>query len=51
MFLEDRTLFGTAYPTKDIQESLCDFLGLRWREEIIPKILWRNAAKLLKFVA
>lgn len=48
MFLEDRTLFGTAYPTKDIQESLRDFLGLGWREEIIPKILWGNAAKLLK---
>jgi uncharacterized protein len=48
MFLEDRMLFGTAYPTKDIQESLRDFLGLGWREEIIPKILWNNAAKLLK---
>ncbi len=51
MFLEDRTLFSTAYPTKDIQESVRDFLGLGWREEIIPKILWRNAAKLLKIVA
>lgn len=48
MFLEDRMLFGTAYPTKDIQESLRDFLGLGWRQEIIPKILWHNAAKLLK---
>lgn len=48
MFLEDRMLFGTAYPTKDIQESLRDFLDLGWRQEIIPKILWHNAAKLLK---
>jgi predicted TIM-barrel fold metal-dependent hydrolase len=48
MFLEDRMLFGTAYPTKDIQESLRDFLALGYRQEIIPKILWHNAAKLLK---
>ena len=47
LFLEDRTLFGTAYPVKDIQESLRDFLGLGWRPEIIQKILWSNAAKLL----
>lgn len=47
LFLEDRMLFGTAYPVKDIQESLRDFLGLGWRPEIIQKILWTNAAKLL----
>lgn len=48
MFLQDRTLFGTAYPVKDIVESVGDFLGLGWHEEIIPNILWRNAAKLLQ---
>ncbi len=47
MFLEDRTLFGTAYPTKDLQEGVRDFLELGYREDIIPKILWENAAKLL----
>lgn len=48
MFLEDRTLFGTAYPVKDIQDSLRDFLDLGWRQDIIPKVLYGNAAKLLK---
>lgn len=48
LFLEDRTLFGTAYPVKDIQESVRDFLGMGWRPEIIQKILWTNAARLLK---
>lgn len=48
LFLEDRMLFGTAYPVKDIQETVRDFLGMGWREEIVPKILWSNAAKLLK---
>ena len=51
MFLEDRTLFGTAYPVKDLQESVRDFLNMGWRQEIIPNILWRNAAKLLKVTA
>lgn len=48
LFLEDRTLFGTAYPVKDIQESVRDFLEMGWRPDIIPKILYGNAAKLLK---
>jgi len=47
LFLEDRTLFGTAYPVRDIQDSLRDFLGLGWRQDIIHKVLWTNAAKLL----
>jgi predicted TIM-barrel fold metal-dependent hydrolase len=48
LFLEDRTLFGTAYRVKDIQESLRDFLQMGWRPDIVSKILWNNAAKLLK---
>jgi len=47
LFLEDRTLFGTAYPVRDIQDSLRDFLDMGWRKDIIHKILWTNAAKLL----
>lgn len=48
MFLEDRTLFGSAYPTKDLQEAVRDLLALGYRQDIIPKILWHNAARLLK---
>lgn len=47
LFLEDRTLFGSAYPVRDIQDSMRDFLDLGWRKDIIHKILWNNAAKLL----
>jgi uncharacterized protein len=47
LFLEDRTLFGTAYPVRDIQDSVRDFLDLGWRKDIIHKVLWNNAAKLL----
>ncbi|GAA4349112.1 amidohydrolase family protein [Variovorax defluvii] len=47
LFLEDRTLFGTAYPVRDIQDSVRDFLDLGWRKDIIDKVLFDNAAKLL----
>ncbi len=48
MFLEERTLFGSAYPVKDICETVSDFLDMGWRKEIVGKILSSNAAKLLK---
>jgi predicted TIM-barrel fold metal-dependent hydrolase len=48
LFLASRTLFGTAYPTKPLEESVRDFLGMGWRPEIVDRILWDNAAKLLK---
>lgn len=47
LFLEDRTLFGTAYPVRDIQDSVRDFLDLGWRKDIVHKVLYTNAAKLL----
>lgn len=48
MFLEDRMLFGSAYPVRDVQDAVADFLKMGWREEILPALLWRNAARLLK---
>lgn len=51
MFLEDRTLFGSAYPVRDVQDAVADFLKMGWREEIVPNLLWRNAARLLKLDA
>jgi predicted TIM-barrel fold metal-dependent hydrolase len=46
-FLEDRMLFGSAYPTRPLDESVRDFLGMGWRPEIVDKILYDNAARLL----
>lgn len=51
LFLAGRTLFGTAYPTKPLVESVRDFLDFEWRPEIVERILWDNAAKLLKIEA
>lgn len=46
-FLEDRMLWGTAYPTRPLGECIRDFLEMDWRPEIVGKILYGNAAKLL----
>ncbi|MBS0320780.1 MAG: amidohydrolase [Proteobacteria bacterium] len=45
-FLEDRTLFGTAYPTRPVDECLRDFLDMGWDPAIVDKILYDNAARL-----
>jgi len=46
-FLEDRMLFGTAYPTRPLDESVRDFLAMGWNRTIVDKILYDNAARLL----
>lgn len=48
LFLGERTLFGTAYPSRPLSESLAHFKAMGWNEELVDKILWGNAAKLLK---
>lgn len=47
LFLADRTLFGTAYPTRPHREALRDFRAMGWRPEIVDRILYDNAARLL----
>jgi uncharacterized protein len=46
-FLGDRMLFGTAYPTRPLDECLRDFLRMGWDPAIVDKILYDNAARLL----
>jgi len=46
-FLEDRMLFGSAYPTRPLDESVRDFLAMDWNPGIVDKILHDNAARLL----
>jgi uncharacterized protein len=47
-FLADRTLWGTAYPTQNLEEGVRDFLGMGWDPSIVDKIAYDNAARLLK---
>ena len=44
-WLQDRFLFGSAYPLMPIVESLASFKTL-FKEEVLPKLLYKNAAEL-----
>ena len=47
-FLGDRLLFGTAYPSRPLKESVDAFLEWALSAELQEKILYRNAARLLR---
>jgi len=47
-FLGDRLLFGTAYPSRPLKESVDAFLEWDLSAELQEKILYRNAARLLR---
>lgn len=47
LYLSERTLFGTAYPTRPHLEAVRDFRDMGWRPEIVDRILYDNAAELL----
>lgn len=44
-FMQDRFLFGSAYPLMPIGDSLNKFKTL-FNPEVLPKLLYRNAARL-----
>lgn len=47
-FLGDRLLFGTAYPSRPLKESVAAFLEWKLSSELQEKILYRNAARLFR---
>lgn len=48
LYLADRTLFGTAYPTRPLGDAVRDFLDMGWRPEIVDRILSDNARRVLR---
>lgn len=46
LYLEDRFLFGTAYPFNGFKEYAEKFSDLPFRREILPKLMHDNAARL-----
>lgn len=44
-YMQDRFLFGSAYPLMPIGDSLRKFRSL-FQPDVLPKLLWRNAAAL-----
>jgi uncharacterized protein len=47
-FMPDRLLFGTAYPSRPLKESVEAFRQWGLPRELEEKVLYRNAARLLK---
>ena len=48
LLLEDRIVFGTAYPTRPLPESVKDFHRLPFRDDHVKyKVLYATAARLL----
>lgn len=47
-FLSEQFLFGSSYPFRPIKQSIDDFLKLGFKESVLDKVLYSNAAKLLK---
>lgn len=45
-FLGDQLLFGSSYPFRPISQSIDDFLTLGFREDIVERLLYGNAARL-----
>ena len=45
-FMQDRFLYGSAYPLMPIVDCVSHFKGL-FKPEVLPKLLYKNAAKLL----
>lgn len=46
-YLQDRFLFATAYPFCSLREYVDRFTRLPFREAVVEKLLWNNAASLL----
>lgn len=47
-FLADQLLFGTSYPFRPMQQTIADFMQLGFKDEVLEKVFYQNAASLLK---
>jgi predicted TIM-barrel fold metal-dependent hydrolase len=47
-FLQDQFLFGSSYPFRPIKQSIDDFIAFGFEEKILEKLLFKNAARVLK---
>jgi uncharacterized protein len=46
-FLADQLLFGTSYPFRAMKQTVDDFIQLGFKDQVLEKVLYQNAAKLL----
>ena len=47
-FLRNQLLFATSYPFRAMRQTVEDFLGLGFKDEILDDVLFKNAQRILK---
>lgn len=47
-YFQDRTLFGTAYPSKPHNEMVECYKKWDWAEGVLDKVFYKNALRLMK---
>lgn len=45
--LQDQFLFGTSYPFRAMGQTVEDFIKLGWKDEVLDKVLYGNAQRVL----
>lgn len=45
--LQDKILFGSCYPGFGLDQAMAEYQKNGIKEEVLPKVLYHNAAKLL----
>lgn len=48
-FLQDKLMFGSAYPILPIDQTVQFYLNCGIHEEVLPKIMYENAVRALEF--
>ena len=46
--LQDQFLFATSYPFRAMGQTVDDFISLPWKDAVLEKLLYDNAARILK---
>jgi predicted TIM-barrel fold metal-dependent hydrolase len=46
-YLQDRMIFASAYPYQGVKEMVKSYLALPYRPEVMEKVMYKNAARLL----
>ncbi|HWU34680.1 MAG TPA: amidohydrolase family protein [Methylovorus sp.] len=47
-FLADQLLFGSSYPFRAMRQSVDDFAALGFKDSVLDKVFYQNAARLLQ---
>ena len=47
-FLREQFLFATSYPFRAMRQTVEDFLGLGFKEDVLDHVLHKNAERVLK---